>query len=357
MSDENKQESQGCLVIFVLILTVILVLLVMMCCKKVELSTLLPTGTTEQTDIPTKEAAPKETKPKETKPKDTKPEETKPEETKPEETKPQATKPTETTAPADQPAVITDDPEVTTEKPQETQTVTNPITEDSEITEDLGALEEQGTPEERKYLVVIDAGHQAKGNNEKEPIGPGATEMKAKVSSGTQGVSTGLEEYKLNLQVAKKLQKLLERRGYQVKMIRTGHNVNMSNAERAAVANELQADAFIRIHANGDSDSETRGIMTLCQTESNPYNGKLYAQSKALAECVLEETVAATGGKKQFVWETDTMSGINWSQVPVTIVEMGYMTNPQEDKLMSTEDYQQKLAEGMANGIDRYFKG
>lgn len=304
MSNTKRKGPRGCLWMLVVILLVILILLVIVCYQKVQLSNQTP-----------KETMGQQTESQQTEPQDTEPEETEPE---------------ETTAIPEQ--------SIDPQEPDQEVVVTEPA------------------QEERKYLVVIDAGHQAKGNSQKEPIGPGATEMKAKVSSGTQGVATGLEEYKLNLLVAKKLQAVLENRGYQVHMIRTVHDVDMSNAERAAVANELNADVFIRIHANGDSNSETRGIMTICQTKDNPYNAELHEQSKALSEAVLDATVAATGGKKQFVWETDTMSGINWCQVPVTIVEMGYMSNPEEDRLLSADDYQQKLAEGIANGIDRYFE-
>jgi len=209
---------------------------------------------------------------------------------------------------------------------------------------------------EKKKVVCIDPGHQTKANLNKEPIGPGSKTTKYKVTGGTSGCATHVPEYKLNLKVAKKLKKELESRGYKVVMTRKKNNVNISNVERAKIANKAKADVFIRIHANS-AESSVKGALTCAPTNSNGYlSKKIRKKSQKLSKTVLKYFCKATGAKNRGVMYTDSMTGINWCKVPVTIMEMGFMSNAAEDRLMQTKKYQAKMVKGMADGIDAFLK-
>lgn len=205
-------------------------------------------------------------------------------------------------------------------------------------------------------MIAIDAGHQSKGNYDTEPIGPGAKTKKPKVSSGTRGNYTGVPEYKLNLTIALKVKKELKKRGYKVYMIRETNNVNISNKERADMANRSGADIFIRIHADSSTNSSIHGTSTLYPSKHNPYVSRLSSKSYTLSKHLVNAICKSTSSKNRGAVARDDMSGINWCKIPVSIIEMGFMSNKQEDKLMGTAKYQDKIVKGICNGIDAYFK-
>ena len=204
-------------------------------------------------------------------------------------------------------------------------------------------------------VIVLDPGHSNIVTGNTEPLGPGSSEMKAADASGTRGTTTGLTEIELNFQIATQLKTELEARGYTVILTREDNDTAISCAERAQVANDAQADAFIRIHADGSDSLSASGAMGICITSSNPYVPEMYSESRILSDDILNEYVAATGFSSRGVWETDTMTGNNWATVPCTLLEMGFMTNPDEDTLMADPDFQIKMVTGIANGVDRYF--
>ena len=198
--------------------------------------------------------------------------------------------------------------------------------------------------------IGLDPGHQLKGNSEQEPIAPGSSEKKAKVSSGTAGVTTRVPEYQTNLDIALQLREALEDLGATVYMTRETHDVNISNMERALMMNELGADLVLRLHCNGSENSSANGI-GLYVTKT----GDIAGESAKAAEFILPAMTAATGARADGIFKRDTYTGQNWSTVPCIMVEMGFMSNPEEDVKLNDPAYQQKLVEGMVEGICRYF--
>lgn len=267
---------------------------------------------------------------------------------------PKVTMVTETTAP-----VLTVTPKVTT-APDFTDTPEITVVPEPSV-EPVITLAPTEVPSvtpviENRKVIAIDPGHQAKGNYEKEPVGPGATELKAKVSSGTQGVSTKVPEYVFTLELSLKLRDVLTESGYEVVLTRETSDVDISNVERAELANVAKADIYIRVHADGSDNETANGISVLYPSESNPYVAELSEDSKRLAKAVLDGMCEETGTKNRGIIKRDDLSGTNWAQMPVILIEAGFMTNEEEDRKLQDPDYQEKLVQGIVNGIEEYFE-
>ena len=243
--------------------------------------------------------------------------------------------------------------EQTTEQPEQSL----PMLEYTEYTGEAHpgtGIAYKGSGANAQSIIVIDAGHQLHAMSQTEPNGPGAEVQKPMVSGGTQGTVTGLAEYELNLRVALALRDALVEKGYTVIMIRETNEVEISNAERAKIANEVGAHVNLRIHANGDTNSAIKGAMAVCQTPNNPYNANIYEQCRALSDAVLQAFCAGTGMEQLHVWETDTMTGTNWASVPTTILEMGFLTNAEDEETMAADDFAAKAANAIVKGIENY---
>ncbi len=238
------------------------------------------------------------------------------------------------------------EPETETQQVEQTPTATGPN----------GTYKLHMKPADPNNLTVcIDPGHQRYGDSTKEPNGPGSSVMKARVTGGATGVATGVPEYQLTLQIGLLLKSELQSRGYTVVMTRETHDVNISNMERAQYATANNAEVTVRIHGNSINDSSVHGALTMAPSEGNPYVGEIAAPSYRLSKCILEHYCQTTGMRNRGVSITDTMTGINWCTSPVTIIEMGFMSNATDDCNMQDTAYQNAMVCGIADGIDEYF--
>ena len=206
-----------------------------------------------------------------------------------------------------------------------------------------------------KYLICIDPGHQAQGDWRTEPVGPDSPYQKARVSSGTAGISTKKPEYVLNLEASEVLKHILISKCFDVVMTRESHDVNISNMERAEFANKKNANMVIRIHADGSDDTSITGASILIPSQKGKYTASIFEGSYECAK-IVKSKMDQSGFKVNGIFERDDLTGFNWSKVPVVLVEMGFMSNYNEDEMMSNPDYQRKMMQSIADGIEEYFQ-
>lgn len=206
-------------------------------------------------------------------------------------------------------------------------------------------------------IICIDPGHGKTSRRETEPIYPGATEKKATNVSGTSGKI--MTEEALNLEVGLKLKSALENEGATVHITRETNESDMSNVERAEFANNLNCDMVVRLHADGSESKSVSGISMLIPSAKRISEGYLtediIAKSRKAGEYILNDVCSMTGASNKGIVERADMTGFNWSGVPVVLLEMGFMTNPEEEAKLVTDEYQQKIISGIISGLEKYF--
>ncbi|PFQ46774.1 N-acetylmuramoyl-L-alanine amidase [Bacillus cereus] len=207
-----------------------------------------------------------------------------------------------------------------------------------------------------KFLVVIDPGHQQKANLNLEPIGPGATTQKYKVTDGTTGIVTKKREAVLVLEMAFLLKEKLEEKGIQVLMTRTSQDVDISNKERATFANNHKANLFLRLHADGSENPNQSGFAVLTPAEGSPYTKEIYAESLQISQTIVNKMRENNQIKVNGVKFRDDLSGFNWAKVPGVLLELGFMSNPEEDKKLSDPQYVNSLLQSVTDSVDEYRK-
>ena len=206
------------------------------------------------------------------------------------------------------------------------------------------------------HKIAIDPGQQKNQMTDKEPIGPGAADTTAKMSYGATSTTTGKREYEWSLPFAQRLKAELEARGYEVVLTREENNVEISNAERAKFVNESGAEVFLSLQADAASNAEAKGIYTQIPSQSNPFVGNLYSDCKRMAKLIQNNLINETGTKDRGVQEIDKVATINYSEVPFAVLQLGFMSNKEEDANLWSEAYQDKLIKAICDAIDTYFQ-
>ena len=182
-------------------------------------------------------------------------------------------------------------------------------------------------------VIVIDAGH---GGND----------------PGTIGFS-GNYEKDINLEISKKLKEKLKADGYKVILTRDNDEY-VDNLVRAKLANKKRARVFISIHGNAmENNNSTNGIQVLYYPNRESTIGDL--NNNELAQIMMDSLINGTGANNKGIIEREDLIVLNQTKMPAIIVECGFLSNENEERLLLTDDYQNKVADSIIDGLEEYF--
>lgn len=185
-------------------------------------------------------------------------------------------------------------------------------------------------PSER--VIVIDPGHGGRD--------PGT-------SSADQ-----VREKDVVLKISLKLKKALEGKGYNIIMTRD-KDVAVDLYSRARIANDAFADIFVSIHANAAINKAAHGMEVLYAPAAG--NANKIEDQHPLSKAILDEMVKATGAHRRNTVPRPNLVVLRETKMPATLVEVGFLSNVEEAKLIINDSYQDKIVDGIVKGIEKYF--
>lgn len=218
-------------------------------------------------------------------------------------------------------------------------------------------IEDTVKDEESKNIktIVIDPGHSSVGNFEKEPIAPNSSKTKYKDVLGSTGIYTNIPEHKTTVDIGLVLKDKLIDMGYNVVMTKSEVNKSISNIERAQIGNDNNADLVIRIHADSSNDNSVKGASILIPSK-NEYTNDISDISMYYGKKIIDTYTEKLDIKNRGCIYREDMTGFNWSKVPVIILEMGFLSNKEEDEFINNKDNHDNIADAIAIGINKCFE-
>ncbi len=182
-------------------------------------------------------------------------------------------------------------------------------------------------------VIVIDAGHGGK-------------------DPGTIGIS-GNYEKDINLEISKKLAEKLKLKGYKIILTRDSDEY-VDNPSRAELANKKRARVFVSIHGNAMEDnSSVNGMQVLYYPNRESTIGDL--NNNELARILKDSLINGTGAIDKGIIEREDLIVLNQTKMPAILIECGFLSNEKEEKLLLTDDYQNKVVDSIVNGLEEYF--
>ena len=226
---------------------------------------------------------------------------------------------------------------------------------DESSNEDNSNKDNDSNEENSNITIVIDPGHSSTGTSGNEPVSPNSSTTKLKDGLGATGSYTNIPEHKTNMSVALLVKKELTSKGYNVILTKQDVAESKSNIERADVGNKNNADLVVRIHADSAENSSISGA-SMHVPANNEYTSSFYKISKSYGTTILNTYVDEIGIKNRGVIERNDLTGFNWSKVPVVLIEMGFLSNKEDDNFVSNTANHPKIAKAISDGIDKCFE-